>query len=127
MGPAVTAPAQPDDPVMMASVELLHRTGISEFQLRYSEEMQPVVWMAVVSYQRPGQIAHQTAGALTPRDAVYRLLELVIDGGQCTHCQRPTGVSDDFTGQMPLEQHICWYRYDPELRTFRRGCEGTGR
>jgi hypothetical protein len=29
------------------------------------------------------------------------------------------------TGAMPAEQAICWYRYDPELHTFRRACEGS--
>jgi hypothetical protein len=23
-----------------------------------------------------------------------------------------------------VAQVVCWYRFDPELKTFRRGCEG---
>ena len=61
---------------------------------------------------------------MTPLRAVLRLLDLVIDGGSCTHCGRQTFVSDDFTQSMPLDRLVCWYVYDPEVKTFRRSCEG---
>jgi hypothetical protein len=25
---------------------------------------------------------------------------------------------------MPLNESVCWYQWDPEMKTFRRGCEG---
>lgn len=60
----------------------------------------------------------------TTTKAVLRLLEQVVDGGRCTHCRRPTGVSEDWTATLPLEETFCWYVFDPELETFRRSCEG---
>lgn len=117
---------QPDlDPVTLAGVDLVARTGAKTFALRWSDDEQPVVWMALAEFERDGRHWHEVAAGLTPRTAVYRLCEALMDGAQCTHCHRPTGVADDFEGEMPVDSHICWYRYDPELRTFRRGCEGT--
>jgi hypothetical protein len=54
---------------------------------------------------------------------VLRLCAQVVDGGRCTHCRRPTGLSEDLDA-MPLDRLVCWYQWDPELATFRRGCEG---
>lgn len=61
---------------------------------------------------------------MDPLRAVLRLLDRMIDGGECTHCHKPTAVSDNFAAPTPLAEHICWYVFDPELATFRRGCEG---
>jgi hypothetical protein len=54
-----------------------------------------------------------------------RLLDQTIDGGTCTHCGRPTGVTDRWESSMPLADVVCWQVYDPELRVFRRGCESS--
>lgn len=121
-----------DDDRFLAVVDLIRRTGAHAFQIRYSDDEQPVVWMAVARWQmrngQPvkggGKVAWETAAGLDPITAVFRLVETIIDGGHCAHCQRPSGVTDDWEGRMPLERHICWYRYDPELKTFRRSCEG---
>ena len=78
------------------------------------------MWMAIAEYKG----GHEAAGAMTPLEAVLRLLDELVDGGTCTHCRRPTGVSDDWTHAVPLAEHICWYVFDPELRVFRRGWEG---
>lgn len=106
------------DPRLLAAVELIGRTGAEQFQLRYCEEEQPVVWVAAAQWQ-----GHWEVGASTnPVRAVFRLCDQVIDGGLCTHCHKPTGFATDF-GDMPLPQAVCWYQWDPELETFRRGCE----
>lgn len=126
-------PADPTkDPRFIASIELLHRTGARSFQIRYSDDEKPVVWIAVGTWRwargRPvakgGEERSECAAALQPLRAILRLLDQVVDGGTCAHCGKPTGVSDDWKGAMPLEEHVCWYRFDPELATFRRGCEG---
>jgi hypothetical protein len=72
-----------------------------------------------------GKINHyETAAAMDPLTACYRLAEQLFDGGTCTHCQRPTGITDDWEAKLPLSDRICWYVYDPENKTFRRSCEG---
>lgn len=111
-------PTDPGDPKFSAAVDLLRRTGASEFQIRYCEENKPIIWMAVVRWKKFWQVA----AALTPVEATFRLCDLVMDGGLCNHCGKPTGFSPDLD-PLPAADKICWYQYDPELETFRRGCE----
>jgi hypothetical protein len=103
-----------------ACIDLIRRSGSKTFELRYSDDEEPTVWMAIGKWGDQ----FEAAGAMTPIRALVRLLEAVIDGGRCNHCERPTAVSDDWQGQFPMEEQVCWYIYDPEMKTFRRGCEG---
>ena len=115
------APVEHDDPKLTAAVEMIGRTGATHFGLRYQDDEEPVVWIAVGTW--PGD-RHEVAAGLDPTRAALRLCEQAIDGGTCTHCKRPTGLEPDDLGAMPLDRHFCWYQFDPELKTFRRGCEG---
>ena len=105
---------------LKAGVDFIMRTGASEFQLRYHDDELPVVWIAVAAY---GDDTHEVDASLDPVRAVLRLCERLCDGGTCTHCKRPTGLDPDTLDTMPLNELVCWYQYDPELKTFRRGCE----
>lgn len=128
------AEAEAADPRLPAAVELMRRTGATSVQIRFSDDEEPVVWMAVVEYGptsplhrvRPGGPRWEAAGAMSPLRAVFRLCDALFDGGQCQHCKRPTGFAEDVDPQL-LEDWICWYQWDPELSTFRRGCEGGDR
>lgn len=111
-------------PLMTASIDMIHRLGSTSWQLRYQDDEEPVIWMAAAGFQRDGKEVFEVDAGLSPERATFRLLERLADGGQCQHCQRPTGVTEDFEGNMPADELVCWYRYDPELKTFRRGCEG---
>lgn len=122
-----------DDPRLPAAADLVRRSGARSLQIRYSDDEQPVVWLAVAEYgvdpagrplARGGRRTFEAAGGMTPRDAMMRLLDAVVDGAECAHCHRPTGVTDEWRGDMPLAEVLCWYRFDPETQTFRRGCEG---
>lgn len=110
------------DERFIPAVDLIRRTGASAFAIRYCEEEEPVVWMAVATYQRGGREVHQVGAAFEPVGAVFSLCDALMDGGQCAHCKRPSGFTPDFD-PMPADQFICWYQWDPELKTFRRGCE----
>lgn len=104
----------------MAGVDLLGRAGADQFQIRYDagdDDAGPVIWMAAAQWNEHWE----AAAAMGPVGAVMRLCEQIIDGGQCKHCRRPTGFSPD-PEAMPLDTLVCWYQYDPELATFRRGC-----
>lgn len=103
---------------MTAAVDLLGRTGADEFQVRYCDEEQPVIWMAAGCW--PGG-RWEAAAAMHPLAAVFRLLDQVIDGGTCKHCGRPTGFEPG-TDPMPLDKLVCWYQYDPGTRKFTKGC-----
>jgi hypothetical protein len=77
------------DDILLAAVALVGHTGASHLTIGFSEEHDPPVWFAVVRYGS----RHEAAGAMTPRGAVLRLLDQLVDGGMCAHCQRPTGVT----------------------------------
>jgi hypothetical protein len=120
-----------DEQRLAACVALIGATGAQEFQLRYSDDEQPVVWIAVARHRirggRPvggkrGREVWESAAAMDPLNAAFRLCETLVDGGQCQHCSKPTGVTLDF-GAVPMRDTVCWYQYDPELEVFRRGCE----
>lgn len=112
------------DPKLLAAVDLLGRTGASSFGVRYSDDAQPVVWIAVVEY---GGGTWEAATGHDPGEATLRLAERIIDGGNCAHCHRPTALALEHDETFPIPGHdCCWYAYDPELETFRRSCEDPG-
>lgn len=124
--PAVT-------PKFTAAVDLLRRSGARQIQVRFSDEQAPIVWMAIAAFSPTHWDA---AAAPDPETAALRLCELVIDGGTCTHCGRCCGMDEEANGEQTMTAaaddldlgdwaaQICWYRWDPELATFRRSCEG---
>lgn len=112
-----------DEPLFLAGVDLVQRTGAKSFAIRYQDDEEPVVWIAVAEFNEPEDAWDAGAGA-DPTQAVLRLLNQLVDGAMCTHCNRPTGVTEEWEGSMPFADEFCWYRYDPELKKFRRGCEG---
>jgi hypothetical protein len=121
-----TPTEDPRDPRIVAAVDLLGRTGVHEVTIRYCDEEDPTVWMVLGTWKR-GQRDHtDVCAGMTPWRAMLRLCEAVMDGGRCTHCGRPTMVDEAPAGPLGvgLDAVVCTYRYDPELRTFRRGCEG---
>lgn len=120
------------DPRFIAAIEFLRRNGAREFQMRYDEEQEPIVWVAVAGYSiingKPsarGKINGHAAGSgMDPLSAIFGLLHNSLDRkGRCTHCGRTTMFDEGFESQV-LEDVFCWYQWDPELKTFRRGCEG---
>jgi hypothetical protein len=106
--------------LLIAAVDLIRRTGAEQVQIRYDDAEEPVVWFAVAVYV---QGRFDAAAAPEPVGATLRLAEQLVDGGQCTHCGKPTGLEPSSLETMPLDELICWYQYDPETEKFRRGCE----
>jgi hypothetical protein len=122
------------DPRFNAALKMLERTGMREFCLGWSdpEDGPPIVFYARGSWRlspqgkplpKGGRLSHEAAGALDPVQAVLRLCEQVIDGGECTHCHLPT-IFEPSTNTHLLDLLGCVYAWDPELEVFRRGCEG---
>lgn len=120
------------DPRFIAAIDFLKRQGAREFQIRYDDEQQPIVWVAVAGYSwidgRPrstGKInGHQTGSGMDPLSAMFNLLRNSLNFvGRCNHCDRNT-MFDEWFGEQPLEDLYCWYQWDPELKVYRRGCEG---
>lgn len=122
------------DPRFAALIHLLRRTGMVTFQIRYQDDEEPTVWLAVGEWRcdeeghptPAGEVAHhEAAAALSPWNALSRLADQMVDGATCTHCLRPSGVTDDWRASMPLANVVCWYVFDPELQVYRRSCEGS--
>lgn len=109
-----------DDDRFKATVDLIRRAGARSFEIRYSDDNIPTVWMAIAGFGENWE----AGAALNPLMAAWRLAESLLDGGICKHCSKPTGISNDWTGEMPLKGMICWYVYDPEVKKYRRSCEG---
>lgn len=124
--------APSEDPRFTAAINVLRRTGAQQVQIRYSDDEDPVIWMAVAGYAvrngRPtksGKInTYETAAAIDPVIAVFRLCSQLCDGGLCAHCQRMVGFSPE-PGAMPSnpEAPICWWIWDPEVNEFIQGCQ----
>lgn len=110
----------------LAGVDLLRRTGALDFQIRFSDDLQPVVWVALASWRRPVGTVWASGSGFDPTAAVMALCEKSVDGGKCQHCGRPTAFlkSHDSTFNGSLRTIVCTYQWDPELKTFRRSCEG---
>lgn len=113
------------DPRFGPAVEMIGRTGATNFQLRYSDDESPVVWMAVATYGD----RFECAAAPAPLVAIFRLCDQLIDGVKCTHCGRIAAffeelVPRDTPVDAVADAMFCAYRFDPELATFRRDCEG---
>lgn len=122
----MTARTDAHDDLLVACTTFVGRAGATNFQLRFSDDETPVVWIAVAEF-RDG--AAEAAAALSPALAAVRLVEQLADGGTCAHCGRPSGATVEWKADMPLADVVCWSVYDPEVKRFRRSCEGdtTGR
>lgn len=119
------------DPRFVGAIDLVRRNGARDVQIRYDDEQNPIVWVVVAGFSiidgKPsarGKVnAHQAGGGLNPLTAIFALCRACLDRkGVCNHCGRNTMFDEHFEPQ-PLEEFYCWYQWDPEVKTFRRGCE----
>lgn len=110
-------------------------TGMRSFRIGHSDEHEdgkPVIWHATATYRRQRETYfttnHEVDAALDPVQAVLRLCERLVDGGLCQHCGKGTvflaETEDTFVESMTKVLDGCLYAWDPEMKTFRRGCEG---
>lgn len=121
-----------EDPRYVAAIDLVRRNGAREIQLRYDDEQNPIVWVAVAGFSivngKPsgrGKVnAYQAGGGIDPLSAIFALCRALLDRrGICVRCGKNTMFDETFESQ-PLEYSYCWYQWDPEMKIFRRGCEG---
>lgn len=115
-----------DSDKLKAGIDFLRRMGAQQFQIRYSDDEKPDIWIAVAIFdgKNPMKIKGvEVDASIDPLRAVLRLCERLADGGECLHCHKRVALEPDSLSHMPFDQMICWYQYDPELKTFRRSCE----
>jgi len=109
-----------------AAVKFIRRTGAKSVDIRYSDDEDPTVWFVVAKFDGSnvtGIEGVEVDAGFSPLRAILRLCERLADGGLCRHCERRLGLVTDTLARMPMDDVICWYQYDPELKVFRRGCE----
>src|SRR3954471_20750719 len=82
---------------LVAAFNFVGGTGAKSVQLRWSDDEQPVVWMAVAEYGPPryDETNHEVDASIHPVRAMLRLCERLADGGMCNHCKRPSGLDPD--------------------------------
>jgi len=84
------------DPRFGAALKLLERTGMREFRIGWSDEEDgpPIVFYALGTWRlnpqgkpiaRGGRLSYEVGASIIPVEAVLRLCEQVIDGGECAH------------------------------------------
>lgn len=117
--------AELHDEFTAALADLVGRTGASQLQVRESNEEDPTVFVAVAVY--PDGRFESDSGRL-PIDAIWRVAERLVDGGQCTHCRKATGLLEpegDLSAKSMrfLGEVLCWYTYDPVAKRYRMGCQ----
>lgn len=112
-----------DEDRYLAAVDLVGRSGANTYQLRWQDDVEPTIWLSVCTHNVNGEKVYDVGAGLNPLQATCRLVDQLVDGAICTHCHKPTGVVHHHEDE-PAFAFICWYVYDPELKTFRRSCEG---
>jgi len=119
--------AEITDVRFLPALDLLGRTGLSGFVLRYDEDDEggPLVWLAVGRWDTEAGTLYEVGSGFNPTQAVFRLCDEAISGGRCHHCNRMAGFAEDIDLVAPalLADYVCWQQWDPELATFRRSCE----
>ena len=116
--------AQRDDGLnLQAAVYLLEASGATAINLYGDSRARPPVWAAKARW--PNRWGHG-AGA-DPIEALLRLAESGLDGYECAHCGRPTGVdtaSANGSTPMAVFESYCWIFYEHDLDRFIRTCGG---
>lgn len=91
-----------------AAVDLIGRTGATQFEFSFTED--PIQWWAKARYG--GQIMAKE-GYPDPLSAIEALARSLFGGGRCTHCLRPASLSAG-EGVCHYERHGNRYVRDCE-------------
>lgn len=118
------------DPRFLPAVDVVKRTGAREFQMRWSDDEHPTVWIATAGYssidgtpRSTGKINAWKIGAgLDPLRALFALCDSVVDGATCAHCGRPAGFIAA-TQETIGDRVICWWLWDAETNRYVQQCQ----
>lgn len=105
----------------VGAVDLIRRCGATRYEMRYTDEtVKPIAWIAVAIFPKD---RYECAAAFDPEQAVFRLCEQLVDGGQCIHCKRPSGFTEDSMTDVEMQLLVCWYYWNPIAGQFVRSCQ----
>jgi hypothetical protein len=120
-------------PAFRAGLNLLARTGAGGFQLRCSQDDDPMVWVTLARYRNPQynnlyvlpgsassssngteaqEFFFEAACGFTPMQAVMRLCDQILIGSSCAHCQKMVIFQTYNTVDVTLPPKMA--RADPE-------------
>lgn len=119
------------NPIYLAALDAIARTGAKTYEIRWCEEQDPTVWFALSKHISGDQERRTVYAGFDAIEATVGLAEKLIDGGVCAHCLKMTIFEPDWEAPRIMNFKIggvavehCTYQYDPELKKFRRSCEG---
>lgn len=104
-----------DEDAVIAAVDLIGRSGGTDFELGYLHDDVPVneaSWWAKANYRGTRIFVEDRQG---PDEAADALARQVLDGGTCTHCFKETVIKGNNDAR-----HCRWYRSG---NRWVRGCE----
>jgi len=110
--------------VQTATVDMIGRTGAKNLQIGYLDEIKPTAWVAMATFDR----GHKTGSGLSLPEALWVLLEGLVDGGVCQHCHKVTTLlaPTEITGHpasVALSAATCVYTYREDVKAIRPGCQ----
>ncbi len=127
-----------DDSALLASVDLIGRTGAAEFSIGYLHDDVPIAeagWYAQAQYRGSRIICEDQPG---PVEAVHALAVRILTGAKCAHCGRLTSLdpSGAWARDSVLVDGTPWLReqqadagiclWQIEDGRYERGCRSSG-
>lgn len=110
-----------DDPKFRAALEYVWTVLPRPLDIDFRVEGQaPTVWIVVCTYPE-GRYAVEAD--LDHLGALLKLCERITYGSVCLYCGRPAAFDPNML-ELSTKGVFCWMQWDPELRVFRRSCEG---
>lgn len=113
---------EPVDPKFGAGLEYIYSVLPMPLDVRFRFENSevPAVWIAVCTYAGGRYVAEADLAYV---GALLKVCERITYGSTCLHCGRPAAFDPNM---LPVSTRgaLCWMQWDPELKVFRRSCEG---
>lgn len=122
--PSPERPFQLDEPMLVAAVDLIGRSGATEYEVGYMDDVpdaRDARWWASAVYRGAKVFTDGHAGPDHASDALARKLLQMGPGAQCTHCGKRIMLQvSKRTAQRA--RRCVWARHG---RRWVRGCRAT--
>lgn len=118
-------------------VDLIKRTGAWSLQMREVDDPPPLCWVVVVTHYideegmptadtQKGEQHYEAVAAMDLGTALKRMAEVLMDGGMCMTCKRPTAFYTDLDGAPgAMELFACCTYWDGDKYMKTCGRETT--
>lgn len=103
-----------EEKLLVASVDIIGRTGAKNFEVGYLDDDQPDSWYAQAGYHGSKIISANHSGPVEAADALARKL---VNGGKCTHCGKTVRLPNG----TAFNKKYCYYFLVGGVK-WTRGC-----